>query len=330
MASSADISHEYVHLGPWVNQSKGPLQGPTITLTSTGGTVLVAFLALFVQYSGQKLWGIVCFTWHQLRVSQRSKTALQYQQDVSLRNNVSTFQSLFYLLQIAWAWRKHYPARWKSSWWRVAVIPTVIPLSFLFLLVTSGLLSSYIVETSDVNILLRGDNCGLWKIPSLSDLQTFDNSFIIENQRYMQKLNEFSRIYARTCYNRTSSYHSPVCQTFAQPFLPYSTARDVECPFNSTTCILPSTNLRMDTGELGTNTLLGINSATHDVKFRQVVTCAPLKPDLYTWTRNFTVIGPGSRETTYVEVQWEWGNSTHPWGAIVVVDSIRRGFYSMR
>ena len=45
----ADIAYLDVYLGPWVDQSEGTIRGAKITMTSTNGAILIAFLALFVQ-----------------------------------------------------------------------------------------------------------------------------------------------------------------------------------------------------------------------------------------------------------------------------------------
>ncbi|KAF2105162.1 hypothetical protein BDV96DRAFT_453829, partial [Lophiotrema nucula] len=94
-----------VYLGSWKDKSKSAVKGANTTVNSTDGVILVAFIALFVQFAGQHLWGIASFIWHQYRVSPGTKTALQYQQDTSLRNNASPGQTMWYLFQIAWAWR---------------------------------------------------------------------------------------------------------------------------------------------------------------------------------------------------------------------------------
>jgi hypothetical protein len=144
------------------------------------------------------------------------------------------------------------------KWWRIAVLPISGPLLFVGLLIAAGIMSSTIVETSHVNILLRGNNCGQWKIPSNEELTAFQSRYMIENQRYMRNTGKTSAIYSRNCYNKTDSGVSPACQSFTQPSIPYSSVRNATCPFNETTCLLPDTNLLMDTGEIDTNAMLGI------------------------------------------------------------------------
>lgn len=304
MTSAADVSYSDVQLGSWMDRSKGPVHGANVTVTSTNGVILVAFIALFVQFAGQHLWGIASFVWHQLRVSHRAKTALQYQQDASLRNNGSPGQTLWHFLQIAWTWR--HTRRHRRGWWWLAAVPILIPLLFQCLLTATGILSSVIVETSDVEILLRGDKCGIWQTPSQEMILAADNEFMVENQRWMGGVTEFSRIYARTCYNNSATADSPTCQAFTQTSIPYSSRTNASCPFDTITCSSPNGNLQMDTGELDTNKVLGINTGKDNVMFRKVTTCAHLKPDLYTRTINET--GPNG-ESGY-HVYWDWGTLT--------------------
>ena len=160
MASPADVSYSDVFIGSWKDRSRSAIEGTNITVTSKNGVVLVAFLALFVQFAGQHLWGMAAFIWFQLRLPRRRKcsTALRLQQDMSIRNNGSPGQTLWSLTRIAWAWR-HVKGveREKRSKWRVGGVPILVPLLFLVLLTGTGILSSNIMETSQVDILLRGD-----------------------------------------------------------------------------------------------------------------------------------------------------------------------------
>lgn len=49
----------------------GYVHGSTLTLPRELSIVLGAFLALFVKLAGSYLWGIICFTIHQINVSSR-------------------------------------------------------------------------------------------------------------------------------------------------------------------------------------------------------------------------------------------------------------------
>jgi len=332
MAFTTDIPYDKVYLGAWVDQSKGSIKGAQITVTPTGAAVVVAFLALFVQYSGQKLWEILCFSWYQIRLSHKPKTALQYQQDVSLRNNASPSQSFSYLIQIAWSWRQHHRTGWNSKWWNIAILPTTMPLLFLVLLITAGILSAYIVQNSDVTILINGDNCGIWQVPTRESLSAHHNNFIVESARYIRKTHEFSRQYADSCYNKTDASRSSACQKFTQPSLPYTSTLDADCPFNITTCVYSNANLRMDTAQLDSNNVFGVNYKTNNIRFREVVTCAPLKPDMYLRRRNFTLDLHGQKIPHY-KISWAWGDLTElPIDTVETVSTIEANelsYYTM-
>ncbi|KAF2266955.1 hypothetical protein CC78DRAFT_566402 [Lojkania enalia] len=303
----ADLVYDNVYLGPWVDQSQDPINGAKITLTSTGGAVLIAFLALFVQYVGQHLWELVSFGWHQIRNSPLPKLALQYQQDAALRNNASPQQSLLYFIQIAWAWKHIRKQESGARWWRIAFLPPVIPLMFVILLIAAGILSSWIVDTSNVPVLLRGDKCGLWQVPSEDMARNMQEQFMVENGKYLRRRSESSRIYTRDCYNNTNARWTPSCQVFTQASIPFTTSSNVPCPFNSTTCALPNANLMLDTGALDTNDILGINSKKDSIKFRRTMTCAPIKPDLFTERLNYTMTEPdGTNHTEYI-MHWLYG-----------------------
>jgi hypothetical protein len=304
MASIADVSFTNVHLGSWIDRSKGVVQGANITITNSNGVILVAIVALFVQFVGQHLWGIASFIWHQCRVSHRPKSVLQYQQDVSLRNNGSPGQSIWYFLEIAWAWRS--TRKESHGWWRLVVLPIFIPVLFQCIITATGILSSIIVDTSDVEILLRGDRCGVWQTPNQETILATDNQFMIENHRYVGAVREFSRIYARACYNKTASSTSSSCQSFTQRSIPYTTYLNESCPFDPITCIYSNQNLRMDTNEFDTNKVLGINTGKDNIHFRKVTSCAPLKPEIYTTRVNET--GPNG-ESGY-HMYWDWGTAT--------------------
>ena len=310
METTLDASYDDVYIGAWVDRSKSSIDGAHLTVTSTNGAVLVAFLALFVQYTGQQLWGILCFAWHQIRASKGRKNVLQYQQDVSLRNNVEPAQTLFYFAQIAWSWRhvRKQSAGWQ--WWRLVVFPIAAPLTYLILLIAAGILSSSIVETSSVDVLRRGKYCGLWKIPDQDDFSSgtfYQNQFMVENSRYIARTLQSSRIYAQACYNQTDPGASPICHEFTRPAIKSTSNIDVPCPFNSTTCVLEN-NLRIDTGDIDTNVLLGINTNQHNIKFRKTITCAPLGADLFAEKSDINVTTPQGTNHEY-QVRLYWGNA---------------------
>lgn len=55
-----------IYTGIWINWSKGPILGATLTTTSKDGFLLASFLALFVRMVGSHFWSVLCFVIHQL------------------------------------------------------------------------------------------------------------------------------------------------------------------------------------------------------------------------------------------------------------------------
>lgn len=232
--------------------------------------------------------------------------ALQHQQDVVLRNNGTPAQSLIHLTQIAWAWR-HARKRIRGfHWWCTVFLPPIVPLFFVIVLLAAGILSSSIVDSTNIPILLEGDKCGLWKVPTADMIADITNGFTVENGKYLRRTLDFSRLYSRKCYDTADERTSPLCQSFARRSIPFTTTKDAPCPFNSSTCRFQSANLRLDTGEIDSNEFLGINSRTHNIKFRRTMTCAPIKPKLFTRQINYTLSGPRGDQPAYI-IHWLYG-----------------------
>ncbi|KAI7775669.1 hypothetical protein LA080_006451 [Diaporthe eres] len=51
-----------VYLGPWINWSRGPVMGATLTLNGREGKLLLAFTAVFIGVATGRLWRIACMS----------------------------------------------------------------------------------------------------------------------------------------------------------------------------------------------------------------------------------------------------------------------------
>src|SRR5690349_19127237 len=101
-----------------------------------------------------------------------------------------------------------------------------------------------------------------------------------------------SYVYARNCYNQSADAQSlPVCQSFTQSNISYTTTLDAGCPFNESTCQSKSANLLFDTGLLDSNTVLGVNTRVDNIQVRKQVTCAPILPYAFSDSFNYSA-GP--------------------------------------
>jgi len=266
-----------VYTGAWIDRSRGTFAGATLTVTSEQGAILVAFLAIFVSFAAQQLWGLICFFWHLSRARGQEKKILEHQQDLSLRNSETPLQASWYFIQIAWAWKSRLD---RLSWWRFAVLPTVLPLLLSGVVLVAGILSSQIVRSTAVNVLIYKPVCGLWdsRAPGLWDA-TSEERLMRDN--HMSSLRTFSGQYGKICYGtQRTSKGTNACRIFSVPRIRYSTTLTAPCPFDSSVCSKPErANLQMETEIIDTNKILGINTRLHNIELKKTTVCAPLKAE---------------------------------------------------
>jgi hypothetical protein len=81
------VDNKLVYLGVWTNWSQGSVAGLTLTTTIQNGGLLIAFLALFVTFSGTCFWSIISVVIHQILGRQGPQTASYHQQQAILRNS---------------------------------------------------------------------------------------------------------------------------------------------------------------------------------------------------------------------------------------------------
>ncbi|KAH8430576.1 uncharacterized protein LDX57_008240 [Aspergillus melleus] len=72
--------------GFWINRDQPAITGSVLTLSSLKRGFLVAFLALFVNATGQAFRRILCFFIHQIRSNPGPHDGVYIQQQVILRN----------------------------------------------------------------------------------------------------------------------------------------------------------------------------------------------------------------------------------------------------
>ncbi|KAF8848253.1 hypothetical protein BDZ45DRAFT_549892, partial [Acephala macrosclerotiorum] len=94
-----------VYIGVWMNHLKGPLFGPTLTVSQRDGVLLVAILALFVSLAGSQSWGFIYFIVHQMRTTAIPYDGIHYQRQAVLRNTSGVSAAVWQLGKISWAWR---------------------------------------------------------------------------------------------------------------------------------------------------------------------------------------------------------------------------------
>ena len=235
------------------------------------GTLLVAFLALYVRMAGSQLWSLLCFALHQMRSTRSPQDGLHHQQQVLLRNSTSQNQTLLELLKISWFWRKN--AKQAPSRCLPLVFLAVMHSIFFAL---AGLFSSRVASVSD-EVLVRSSYCGTFKFPNV-DLSDFDEAtFDLANAHEMNRraTSIWSSNYARQCYGKN---RSPGCNLFARRQLRSMLDRNAKCPFVDEICMNAAESVaRLDSGHIFSDLDLGINTRREDaVVYRTVLTCAPV------------------------------------------------------
>lgn len=267
------MSSMNVYTGLWIDWSGGRLLGSTITVTAARGAFVVAFIALFIQVASSHLWDLMSFAWHQYRAASQFQDGVYRQHQVILRNSSTPPTTLWNCLKVFWAWR----SRAENIFLRT--LPLVIVASLYMVgAIAAGISSSRMVSTSGIVVLAQSSSCGDWK--GQGAVSGLDRPFLLASIGfYGESQLSASTSYARSCYTNATS--SQACNVFATRQVPWQSENNATCPFAPGTCIGSDTSaLQLDTGQLDSHTVLGLNSAPKNrVTYGRVTTCAPLKTD---------------------------------------------------
>ena len=138
----------YTYTGTWINWSRGPAFGATLTLTSRSASYLNSSLGVFITLVGTQFWTILSFAIHQLNADLKSD-ALQRQSQIILRNTGTAAGAAWSFICLPFYWRnrkasgfsKLFPP-WKPlirSW--LTALPALLTFAFF---AAAGILSSQI------------------------------------------------------------------------------------------------------------------------------------------------------------------------------------------
>lgn len=268
MSVSAGFS---IYIGAWINWSRGPILGATITLTQRNGSLLTAFLGIFVTIAGGACWRILSFALHQYRAGHDSKNVLHHQQQVILRNSDSSTVTAWQMIRLAWQQRT---AEKKHVLTNLAFV--MLALSNTLLFAVAGVFSSAVVRAAGSETLISSSRCvypnyHIWDKPD-------------QNIAFITKLANDTRtaiMYARACYDDASNELQ--CGRFPQPRLTSTSEMNVSCPFQNQICLQGSSAaFQIRSGWIDTNNDLGINSKASDrLQYRKMTTCSVLHTEDY-------------------------------------------------
>ena len=273
------VQENTIHIGCWTDWSHGSIAGATLTLTKRHGGLLIAFIALFVTFTGSRFWTIGSFIAHMILSREAPQDGIYHQRQAVLRNASSSSSGLWKLLRISWAWRRHRNA----SLFR-RIFPSLL-LSFVTLsaFAVAGIFSSRVATSTGGEVLISNLNCGRLD-PGLLQPDSLDAINAYEVHRM-----QFSSNYALLCYGSTSSAED--CPTFPRRSLSLNITRNNACPFpdQGRICRNASDTIRLDSGFINSHSDLGINAPPENrFLYRSVTECAPLRNEGYTRRANTT------------------------------------------
>ena len=148
-------------------------------------------------------------------------------------------------------------------------------LASLFSLATivAGILSSYIIDNSNIEILVKSPFCG----PIFNG--EVDGTVPVRN--YIGLLRKIAQEYADDCYTDQAILPSR-CHSFVRPNIPFTSKR-VPCPFSPSVCALGERTdaaVALDSGAISVREMFGLNLPDgDDISYRMMSTCAPLSLD---------------------------------------------------
>lgn len=289
------MSSDFFYTGYWINwctyvqvellflavlmspAAKGYVLGATLTVESKQGALLIAFLALFVSFTGSQLWGLVCFVLHQLQSSPDERDILHLQLQALLRIGLSSLSMLARFTRVSWDWR----SRTTRLWRRTAPLIAACLIHFSIVAI-AGIFSSRMVDASGEALIKRSSNCG-WYDNSVAgkvqgggltdnDLAAID-TIISTGRTAITRGKEYSR----ACYPKIdgSQPSDTFCSSTVVPFIQSTVNLSATCPFQSGACNGPAA--RFDTGWVDSHDHLGVNAPPKDrVQIRKTTTCVPI------------------------------------------------------
>ncbi|KAM7200403.1 hypothetical protein V8F20_005380 [Naviculisporaceae sp. PSN 640] len=310
MDSATSIVNAKVYTGIWVNWSRGPVMGSTLTLTRRDGNLLIAFTAFFIGFIASRAWRIISFALHRYYSTPEARDALHHQRQAVLRNSETPGWSFWTLGQIAWAWRRSPlqsqpgPEHHHNHRRRVlaVVMPTLLAsvLCMAAFAIASGFSSQ--MTTADrggvEEVLIDGTNCGMVTYTVTRDM-AFSKVDLMVTREDSRRRNDAVN-YAQQCYDATNKQSQPSdinsggvfdCNLLARPNLVSQTGSgpqgasintNAPCPFSKGLCQTgdSSGNLLLDTGYIDSHEHLGLNSHKQDrIAMRQRYHCAPLRTE---------------------------------------------------
>lgn len=269
------MANTNIFSGVWIDHSRNPVLGATITLNADWGQNLISAAAIVVQIIGIALWTIVAYTIHQKRATAGLRDEFEAQLQVVLRNCVSADGAAWDLFSLGRAWDGRRPGVWSVAGW-MSASATMIYAAFI----VAGIFVGQIATNSydAINVLLAPQACGFINLNAgASGRAGYSNVNINVSTNAQQ--------YARSCYGGGSIISPISCSVYPVSSLNYNAEMtDQACPvLGGAACFEDDPDaspLRLRTEVVDSHRDLGINAPQGDrLSVQYEATCAPLDFD---------------------------------------------------
>jgi len=264
----SELDSRYVYRGFWVNHSKGPIMGRTITTDTKTSTLVIAILAIMSTLGTTYLWNILLFLYHQIRATGKPSDVLFRQEQALIRTLPTPASLATERLKLWFLWRRKVGHTAFRGLFTV-LPPALYAIGALF----ASIFTSAIVSTSNLDVLVRSPFCGFIK-------QSTPEQGRASLAAYTKSYEGNGVSYAAECYNRDTTESARCENIFLRPSIPFSITEG-PCPFAVNMCITDtSPSVVMDSGLLDMNDYFGFNiKPVENVKFRRRTTCAVLSAE---------------------------------------------------
>lgn len=238
--------------------------GQTITTDAKSGAIVVALLAVITSLGMTHLWHLLTFIFHQSRANGRPRDGLFRHQQAILRTLPTPSSMMADSVMLWYAWRGVSERALGRSLAQISI-------AFLFAAASlvASIYSSWIVENSNLEVLVQSPHCGS---PNISTAIGNFHSFL-------NPISAAAEEYAMACYKKNGSLPSR-CNIFSRPTVD-STTTEVPCPFDDKMCASPA--IALDSGLVDVNVAFGLNLGDADrILYQRKTTCAILPLEGYT------------------------------------------------
>ncbi|GAW21437.1 hypothetical protein ANO14919_109560 [Xylariales sp. No.14919] len=277
-----------VHIGTWTNWSRGRVLGATLTLTRQNAALVIAFTSTFIAFIATRAWRLFCFVLHRYYSATGPQDTTYHQLQAILRNASAPEDGIRLFLKLLSMKR-----RGTKRYYRLlfsSACGTVLLISFTIL---GGFSSS--IATGDNEVLIQSAGCGYL----YTGTDYFHDSLVYGSRKINNAAN-----YAQQCYSSQDSQFD--CNHFVTNRITGVIDKNASCPFDSTICLSPWGNIRIDSGFINSHLHLGLNAPIEErILWKSVLHCAPLT------AAGFTSL---DTQSPTKDVLFHYGNISTPLG----------------